>query len=73
MLKESPAMPVRPQPRTYRCTTCGWSKTVAPRSDALMPGEHFSECPRCANTDLQCEKSLSATGWLSEVVRGLGR
>jgi hypothetical protein len=26
---------------------CGWKKTVAPKSDALMPGEYFIRCPVC--------------------------
>ncbi|MDR1613190.1 MAG: hypothetical protein LBT97_10490 [Planctomycetota bacterium] len=41
-------MPIRPPPRTYVCPACGWSKTVAPRSDVLIPGrDHFSVCPKC--------------------------
>ena len=40
-------MSIRPLPSIYTCSKCGWTKKVAPRSDALMPGEYFSECPTC--------------------------
>jgi ribosomal protein L37E len=50
-------MPIRPEPRTYTCTACGWSATTAPRSDALMPGDNFSQCPRCGNTALNVQKA----------------
>lgn len=45
-------MPVAPPPKIYRCSACGWSKTVAPRSDALMPGEFFRVCPSCGHVPL---------------------
>jgi predicted RNA-binding Zn-ribbon protein involved in translation (DUF1610 family) len=66
-------MPIRPPPHTYRCTACGWSKTVAPRSDALMPGEHFRACPQCGATDLKREKASSPAHWLADLARRLGR
>ena len=45
-------MPIPPSPATYTCPACHWSKTVAPRSDALMPGEFFSACPHCRHAPL---------------------
>jgi len=49
-------MPIRPSPRRYQCTACGWSKTVVPRSDALMPGhDHFDSCPKCGHAPLSSE------------------
>lgn len=39
-------MPMKPKPFTYMCEECGWTKTVAPRSDALSPGEWFDRCPK---------------------------
>ncbi|MDR1646503.1 MAG: hypothetical protein LBR88_00460 [Zoogloeaceae bacterium] len=45
-------MPIKPHPTTYKCPACGWSKTVAPRSDALGPGDLFSACPECGNEKL---------------------
>lgn len=40
-------MPIRPMPYMLECAKCGWRKTVAPASDALLPGEWYSHCPRC--------------------------
>lgn len=40
-------MPIRPAPMTLHCSKCRWSKTVAPRSDVLMPGEWLEVCPSC--------------------------
>ena len=45
-------MPIPPSPTTYSCPACHWSKTVAPRSDALMPAEFFGACPRCRHAPL---------------------
>lgn len=46
-------MPIAPVPRTYACTKCNWSKTVAPIGDALGPGDHFTECPKCGHEELK--------------------
>lgn len=40
-------MPLPPMPVSYRCTSCHWSKTLVPSSDALMPGEYVTSCPQC--------------------------
>lgn len=48
-------MPIRPGPITYTCATCGWTKTLRPRSDALQPGEFFSECPSCGSREVKME------------------
>ncbi|RWU24024.1 hypothetical protein DM813_09415 [Pseudomonas alkylphenolica] len=40
-------MPIRPRPFRLECEACGWRKTIAPRSDALMPGEWYERCPKC--------------------------
>ncbi|NBK21592.1 MAG: hypothetical protein EOM68_06165 [Spirochaetia bacterium] len=48
---------IKPQPTTYTCTNCGWSKTVSPNSDALLPGEVVSACPKCGNEELQAKKA----------------
>nr|WP_072341005.1 MULTISPECIES: hypothetical protein [unclassified Pseudomonas] len=45
-------MPIRPRPFTFVCDTCGWKKTVAPLSDALVPGDWFERCERCGNEAL---------------------
>jgi hypothetical protein len=49
-------MPIPPRPHTYRCSACHWSKTVAPRSDVLMPGiDHFDACPACGHRPLETQ------------------
>ena len=45
-------MPVKPKPRTYVCQTCGWKRTVAPRSDVLMPADVVSVCPKCQSDQI---------------------
>ena len=45
-------MPIRPPPMTCHCAACGWSKTVAPRSDALSLGDFFTICPACGHAPL---------------------
>ncbi len=53
-------MPITPKPFTLVCEDCNWKKTIAPRSDALRPGEWFVVCPRCGSTALR----VRAAGWL---------
>ena len=62
-------MPIRPEPRTYYCPSCGWQKTTAPRSDALMPGDFYSECPRCGNKDLKVREAGLLTRLVSAMTR----
>ncbi|WP_295399530.1 hypothetical protein [uncultured Thiocystis sp.] len=65
-------MPILPAPITVGCPACGWSKTVAPRSDALMPGEYFDACPACGHAPLTRRSSLAnPLGLLSAALRGL--
>ncbi len=49
-------MPIKPKPFVYSCPACGWRKIVAPRSDALMPGEYYDCCPTCDHTPLKREE-----------------
>ena len=53
-------MPIRPRPIIYQYTACRWSKTVAPRSDALMPGEYFKTCPACGHAPLTTQTASAA-------------
>lgn len=57
-------MPIKPKPFIYVCPSCGWRKTVAPRSDVLLPGEYYDYCPICGTTPLKKKelKSLTALG-----------
>jgi len=54
-------MPVKPRPFTFECEGCGWTKTVAPRSDALSPGEWIDQCPKCRGKAL----NVRTAGWLA--------
>ena len=60
-------MPIPPPPTTYSCPACHWSKTVAPRSDALMPGEFFSACPRCRHAPLDRKRANAAQAALGQM------
>jgi len=46
-------MCVRPKPVRYRCRDCHWEKIVAPRSDALAPGDFYEHCPVCGSLNLE--------------------
>lgn len=46
-------MPIRPEPQTFYCPKCGWQKTTAPRSDVLMPGDIYAQCPKCGNPEIE--------------------
>jgi Zn finger protein HypA/HybF involved in hydrogenase expression len=59
-------MPIRPRPYTLVCEGCGWRKTVAPKSDALSPGEWFNACPKCGSKGLKLCKPKGIDGWLAE-------
>lgn len=60
-------MPIKPRPFTFECEACGWTKTVAPQSDALSPGEWFSQCPKCGSKALK----MRTAGWLEGAVAEL--
>ena len=60
-----------PEPYTYRCSDCGWRKTLAPKSDALMPGDFFSACPVCQSPDLQREQATGLARALARLRRQL--
>lgn len=69
-------MPIAPPPTTYTCLACGWSKTVAPRSDALGPGDYYRACPKCAHAPLATSRAGAAQavlGQLSEQLKRLWR
>lgn len=60
-------MPVQPAPLTYRCPACGWSRTVAPRSDVLSSGDYFQACPACAHEPLETKRANAAQAALSQL------
>lgn len=66
-------MPIPPSPTTYSCPACSWSKTVAPRSDALMHGEFFSACPRCHHAPLDTKRASAAQATLGGLADALKR
>ncbi len=63
-------MPISPPPIIYTCPSCHWSKTVAPKSDALMLGDFFDACPKCGNTALEA-RQVSAIDSLAQKIKGL--
>jgi len=70
-------MPIPPRPHAYRCPACGWSKTVVPRSDVLMPGiDHFDACPACGHRPLETQiasPARAALAGLADQIRRLVR
>lgn len=61
-------MPIRPPPRLFRCPACHWSKTVAPRSDALTPADYFSSCPACGHAALDAKAAGALQGEVAQVL-----
>ena len=61
-------MPISPIPRHYTCPACHWSKTVAPRSDALTPADYFSECPACGHAALDAKAAGALQGEVAQVL-----
>lgn len=55
-------MCIKPEPRIFKCSACGWRKRIAPRSDAIVLGsadmKAYSQrlCPVC-NSQLSSERS----------------
>lgn len=61
-------MPTRPPPIAYKCEACGWSKSYAPHSDALLE-EPPDVCPKCGKGNLADE---SFTGEVDSKQGGFG-
>ena len=59
-------MPMKPKPFTFVCDECGWKKTVAPRSDALGPGDWFACCPKCGGEALSHQRAGGIDRTLAE-------
>ncbi len=66
-------MPIRPAPMYYTCPACHWSKTVAPRSDALGPGDFYSACPQCHHSPLESGPAGGVPGELVQVANTIAR
>lgn len=60
-------MPIASPPKTYSCSACGWSKTVMPRSDALMPGDYYRACPKCTHAPLDTSRPNAAQTVLGQL------
>ncbi|MAO59903.1 MAG: hypothetical protein CL549_04160 [Alcanivorax sp.] len=60
-----------PEPYTYRCSSCGWRRTLAPASDALMPADLVSVCPVCQSSALQREQATALAGAVARLRRRL--
>ena len=65
-------MVMRPAPRTFTCSACGWFKNTAPRSDALMPGDYYRECPVCEHTPLDVKRTNPIQSAVDELAKRLG-
>lgn len=55
-------MPIRPSRVHHSGPAYGWSKTVAPRNDALAQGDFYSARPKCAHTSLDVQPAGVAAG-----------
>lgn len=63
---------IKPQPFELKCTQCGWSKTFAPASDVLHPGQGFVDnCPKCGNEELEHKAVGPVKGLLADILNSL--
>jgi len=58
---------IKPPPKTFKCLSCNWSKTVSPKSDALSPLDYFDECPKCGENKLEVVPANSIDVILNKV------
>lgn len=57
----------RPIPYKQICKHCGWSKLVAPLSDALAPGEGpVQVCPKCGKSEF----TQAELGFIEKLMTG---
>ncbi len=55
-------MCIKPEPRIFKCSACGWNKRIAPKSDAIVLNDTDRKayiqrlCPIC-NSKLSSERS----------------
>lgn len=66
-------MAIRPPLYQYHCSACGWSKTVAPRSDALGPCDFYSACPQCHHGPLESRPAGVVQGELTQIANTIER
>ena len=67
-------MPLPPPPVTYRCLACHWSKTVMPRSDALMRGiDYFDACQACGHGPLETQAASAARATVAALAEQIKR
>lgn len=67
-------MPIPAPPRHYYCPSCGWSKTVAPTGDVLMPGhDYFHNCPKCGHSPLDTKTVTAIPADLGQIIHTLGK
>lgn len=60
---------IKPQAYELICKKCGWRKSFAPLSDALIPGRDYVDaCPKCGNNELQHKSGGPLKGFLAEVL-----
>lgn len=63
-------MPVPPPPFKLTCPKCGWSRTIVPTSDVLLPHERPDQhCPKCGAGDLEMTRAGLAGTLLGKYLR----
>lgn len=41
---------IAPEPFKFKCSECGYSKVVKPKSDVLNPMDFMNICPKCKSS-----------------------
>lgn len=58
---------IKPTPYKVSCEECDWSKSFAPQSDVVMPGERPTSCPICNSEKLNYTPLNSISSLLSKL------
>jgi hypothetical protein len=65
-------MPIKPSPISVHCKQCGWKRTYAPISDALI--EYKPDvCPKCEGKELETVAASIIETTLSGLNRFFGK
>jgi Zn finger protein HypA/HybF involved in hydrogenase expression len=49
---------IPPKPYKLKCTKCGYTKIIKPKSDVLPSLDFITTCPKCRGKVVKCDLNL---------------